>query len=170
MPRFWRSKQLVSLCVEDQQQSIHHLAMELEEESSSILFPSPPPPAPSIIIPAVDEGKHADVGMSTFTDLTNMICTTNAELASGITDTTQSLITTTTANISITSDSCLEIQNDNEANITNTPVPANVMLQLNEQTGYFEPLFEKENICTSIPQNEEEVALSENKKERRIKN
>ncbi|CAG4939252.1 unnamed protein product [Parnassius apollo] len=119
--------------------------MELEEESSSILFPSPPPPASSIIIQAVDEGEHADVGMSTFTDLRNMICTTNAKLASGITGTTQSLITTT----SITSDSCLEIQNDNEANINNTPVPANVMLQLIEQTEYFEPLFEKENICTS---------------------
>ncbi|CAG4945992.1 unnamed protein product [Parnassius apollo] len=41
------------------------------------------------------------------------------------------------------------------------------MLQLNEQTGYFEPLFEKENICTSIPQNEEEVALSENEKRKK---
>ncbi|CAG9794587.1 unnamed protein product [Diatraea saccharalis] len=81
MPRFWRTKRLVSLC-KHPQQSIRELALELEEESS-ILYP------PTTTGQRENLCENTDYAINTFADFTNIITTASQESITGITGATQ---------------------------------------------------------------------------------
>ncbi|CAG5034818.1 unnamed protein product [Parnassius apollo] len=158
MSRFWRSKQLVSLCTEDQQLSISRFATDLEEESS-FLFPS------ATTSQTASEYQHTEINMDTISEITRSIITTSEGITTIITATSQTL-TYTTAAASIGSDSCLERQYTSVL-INNATLDHYPMLQLSEQSGLFEPvIFEKENISHNINE-ENEVVISETKKRKK---
>lgn len=164
MSRFHRSKKLISLCRQnEQQESINRLARELERESDLLLQPSE-------ILPSNSEDQDTMDITNAHTDHQNNISMAGVEITPVKTGTTQSIITTTavTTDISEIVNPCSIAQNYSEIPSNKNPGDFNeVSYQLNDKTGYLEPItMEKENMNSSnMP--EAEVFISETRKRKK---
>lgn len=158
MSRFYRSKALVALCIEDEQQrSVNRLARELERETHLESGISPFNNEPQLAINTISEHLNFNhVSIDVFVTSTAM------------TGTTQSIITTI-SNIVENVNPCLITHTSSEASCNSNigPVSSNdIFYQLNDQTGCFEYIAsEKENISINII--EDEKFMSETKKRKK---